>query len=312
MSGFATPRTALAAAFALALWPAPSRGQGAPPPDARGEASRQVQAHTGHTSDRAKPTPAAAGEENHSAQVENPPPQALPLGVPPITDADRAAAFPDVEGHSVHDKAVNYFVLFDQLEWLDNEGHGGVSWDNKGWMGGDRDRFWFRTEGSGDHGRIGGAQAHLLYGRALARWWDLVVGVRQDVRPGRAQTWAAVGVQGLAPYWFEVEATAYVGASGRTQIRLETEYELLLTNRLILQPLVEVEIYGKSDPERGIGAGLSTADAGLRMRYELRREIAPYVGVTWSRKFFGTTDFAKAAGNRSEGARLALGVRLWF
>ena len=132
------------------------------------------------------------------------------------------------------------------------------------------------------------------------------------MRPGPAQTWAAVGVQGLAPYWFNVEATAYVGAAGRTHFRFETEYELLLTNRLILQPLVEVEVYGKSDPERGIGTGLSTADAGLRLRYEVRREFAPYVGLVWSRQFFGTADLAEATGGRSGGARLAVGIRLWF
>ena len=204
------------------------------------------------------------------------------------------------------------FVLFDQLEWQASDEGSGVSWDNRGWIGGDRNRFWFRTEGAGVDGRVNDAHAHLFYGRAIARWWDLVVGVRQDIRPGPAQTWAAVGVQGLAPYWFEVEATAYIGASGRTHVRLETEYQLLLTNRLVLQPLVEVEIYGQSDPTRGIGAGLSTADAGLRLRYEFRREIAPYVGATWARKFFGTADAAKAAGDRSEGARLAFGVRLWF
>ena len=239
-------------------------------------------------------------------------PQPQPPEIPPITDADRAAAFPDVDGHGVHDNTVTYYVLFDQLEWQSANHGTGLSWDNKGWIGGDRDRFWFRTEGDGEEGRLGTAQAHALYGRAIARWWDVVAGVRQDVRPGSAQTWAAVGIQGLAPYWFEVEATAYVGTAGRTHFRFETEYELLLTNRLILQPLVEVEVYGKADPERGIGAGLSTADAGLRLRYELRREIAPYVGVVWSRKFFGTADSAQAAGDSSEGARLALGVRLWF
>jgi copper resistance protein B len=217
-----------------------------------------------------------------------------------------------VEGHSVHDKAVSYFVLFDQLEWQATDDGSSVSWDNKGWIGGDRDRLWFRTEGAGNDRRIGDAHAHVLYGRAIARWWDLVVGVRQDMRPGPAQTWAAVGVQGLAPYWFDVEATAYIGAAGRTHFRFETEYELLLTNRLVLQPLVEVEVYGKSDPEHGIGAGLSTADAGIRLRYEVRREIAPYVGLVWSRKFFGTADLAETTGDRSEGARLAVGIRLWF
>jgi copper resistance protein B len=102
--------------------------------------------------------------------------------------------------------------------------------------------------------------------------------VRQDFRPGDPQTWAAVGIQGLAPYWFEVEATGYVGAGGRTAAKLEVEYELLFTNRLILQPLVELELYGKSDPERGIGRGLSSLETGLRLRYEIRREFAPYVG----------------------------------
>ena len=311
MSGFGARTTGLAVAMVLALWPAPSAGQGEPPRSARVRGPTQVRDHTGHTSDQTTPAPAAADQEDHSAHV-NPSPQALPPGIPPITDADRAAAFPDVEGHAVHDNVVNYYVLFDQLEWQRGDGGSGASWETKGWIGRDRDRFWFRTEGAGNGGRLGNSQTHLVYGRAIARWWDVVVGLRQDIRPGPAQTWAAVGVQGLAPYWFDVEATAYVGASGRTHVRFEAEYELLLTNRLVLQPLVEVEIYGKSDAEHGMGAGLSTADAGVRLRYEFRREIAPYVGVTWSRKFFETGDLAEAAGDRADGARLALGLRLWF
>ena len=130
-----------------------------------------------------------------------------------------------MEGHSVHDSAVNYFILFDQLEWQSGSDGRGASWDARGWVGTDRDRFWFRTEGQGEDGRLDQGQAHLLYGRAIARWWEVVAGVRQDVRPGSPQTWAAIGLQGLAPYRFEVEATAYVGGSGRTQLRLETEYD---------------------------------------------------------------------------------------
>lgn len=249
--------------------------------------------------------------EDHSRHHE-PSPSELPSDIPPITDEDRAAAFPDVEGHAVHDDAVNYFVLFDQLEWQGGNGDSALSWDNKGWVGKDRDRLWFRTEGEGEEEGLTHAEVQVLYGRAIARWWDLVAGVRQDLRPGPARTWAAVGIQGLAPYWFEVEATAYVGASGRTLFRFETEYELLLTNRLVLQPLVEVDIYGKSDPERGIGAGLSSADAGLRLRYEIRREVAPYVGLVWNWKFFGTADLAEAAGDGTGGARLLVGLRMWF
>ena len=255
------------------------------------------------------PDVSRAQEPAHHHPPSPPPPA---QGAPPLTDADRAAAFPDVEGHSVHDNAVNSFVLFDQLEWQEGTGGHGVSWDTKGWIGTDRDRFWFRTEGQNEDGRLEEGEAHLLYGRAIARWWEVVAGLRQDVRPGSPQTWAAVGVQGLAPYRFEVEATAYLGASGRTHVRLETEYELLLTNRLILQPQVELDIYGKADPERGIGAGVSSLDVGLRLRYEIRREIAPYLGVVWNQKCFDTADYARQAGDATGGARLVLGARLWL
>lgn len=254
---------------------------------------------------------AGAQTHNHAAhqeQVSSDPRAATP---PPVTDEDRAAAFPDVDGHTVHDNTLNYYVLFDQLEWQTG-GEGSASWDNKGWIGRDKDRLWFRSELDKDDGRVADAEVHLMYGRAFSRWWEVVGGVRQDFRPGPAQTWAAIGLQGLAPYWFEVEATAYIGAGGQTALRLETEYELLLTNRLILQPLVELNLYGKDNAERGIGAGLSSAETGLRVRYEIRREIAPYVGVTWQRKLGKTADFAEAAGEDAGGARLAIGARIWF
>ena len=231
--------------------------------------------------------------------------------IPPITDADRAAAFPDVEGHRLRDNAVHAFVLADHVEWQGVDGSG-LSWDTKGWVGRDRDRFWFRAEGESDDGRLDGAEAHFLYGRAFARWWDVVVGVRQDLRPGPAQTWAAFGVQGLAPYWFDVEATAYIGDGGQTAARLEAEYELLLTNRLIVQPLVEVNLYGRANPERGISAGVSTVETGVRVRYELRREFAPYVGVVWTNAFSRTADIAATSGEQTDGPRLVVGLRLWF
>ena len=173
-----------------------------------------------------------------------------------MTDADRKAAFQDLKGHAVHDRALNYFVLFDQLEWQSGSGANGPSIDMRGWVGRDRDRLWFRAEGDGADGRVDEAQTHVLYGRQISRWWDVVGGIRQDFRPGPAQTWAAFGIQGLAPYSFDLEATAYIGASGRSHVRFEAEYELLLTNRLIAQPLFETEIYGKADPEHGFGAGL--------------------------------------------------------
>jgi copper resistance protein B len=257
------------------------------------------------------PASAPTPGEDHSAH-QMPATVALPTFIPPVTAADREAAFPDLDGHSVHDNAVNYFVLFDQFERQSADGLSGFSWDTKGWIGQDRNRLWFRTEGERAGGRFDQAQTNLLYGRAISRWWDMTAGVRLDTVPGTPRTALAVGVQGLAPYWFEVEASVYVEFSGRTHVRIETEYDLLLTNRLVLQPLVEFEIYSRADPERRIDAGLATGEVGLRLRYELRREFAPYVGVVWNRKFFGTADYAAAAGERTRGAQLALGLRFWM
>jgi copper resistance protein B len=236
----------------------------------------------------------------------------LPAFIPPVTDADRQAAFPDVEGHTAHDNDINYFVLFDQLEWETGGGRRGFGWDTKGWVGRDSDRLWFRTEGQRDGSTTADAQTHLFYGHQFSPWWDVVAGVRQDFAPGPAQTWAAVGIQGLAPVWFDVEATAYLGANARNHYRLETEYQLLLTNRLVLQPQAEIEIYGKPDLEHDRDRGLATLDVGLRLRYLVRRELAPYVGVVWHQKHFGTADIARAKGESTGGARLAVGLRFWL
>jgi copper resistance protein B len=252
--------------------------------------------------------PPAEDHSAHMAQGTEAPKEPIP----PLTDADRAAAFPPaLGGHPAHDKQITTFVLLDQLEWQ-GKGDGGANWDSRGWIGGDLNRMWFRSEGESENQRVENALVEVLWGRSLHRWWDVVAGVRRDFRPGAGQTWVGAGIQGLAPYWFEVEATGYVGEGGRTQARFEVEYELLLTNRLILQPLIEGEIYGKNDELRGVGAGLSTLESGLRLRYEFRREFAPYIGLTWHRKLFGTADFARADGEDVAGTRVAFGLRTWF
>jgi copper resistance protein B len=293
-------RRVLPLAFALA-WPALAAAQVPPVPPAP-----PAEDHSRHQ----MPAPPV---EDHSAHQAPPPAVVLPPFIPPLTAADRAAAFPDVHDTMAHDdNALNYFVLFDQLEWQSGRGGTVLGWDTKGWVGRDRDRLWFRTEGERDGGRLAHAEVQAFYGRAIARWWDALAGVRQDARPGAAQTWVGVGLQGLAPYWFEVEATAYVSTTGRTHLLLESEYELHVTNRLVLQPLVEANLYGRADPSRGRGAGLSAIEGGLRLRYEFRREFAPYVGVTWQRRLFGAADEARENGQRAGSARLALGLRLWL
>jgi copper resistance protein B len=240
------------------------------------------------------------------------PPDDLPPFIPPVTDADRQAAFPPVHPHHMHDRLITTYVLVDQLEWQAGGEPSAVSGDLTGWVGTDRDRLWFRGEADRPGGRFDQAQLQVLYGRAVARWWTLMAGVRQDVRDNAPRTAAAIGVQGLAPFWVDVEATLYVEGSGRSHVRMEAEHDLLITNRLVLQPLLEFEIYSKADPELRLGSGLSTVDAGLRLRYEVRREIAPYVGLVWHRKYFGTAERAGAAGVATRRLQLALGLRLWW
>ena len=146
----------------------------------------------------------------------------------------------------------------------------------------------------------------------MAAYWDTQLGVRHDGGEGPSRSWLAFGVQGLAPYWFEVDAAVYVGDAGRTALRLEAEYELLLTQKLILQPRVEANLYGKRDAERGLGAGLSDLTAGVRLRYEIRREFAPYVGIEWAGKFGRTADYAQAAGEDAKETRFVAGLRFWY
>jgi copper resistance protein B len=212
----------------------------------------------------------------------------------------------------MNDAAAFGKLLVDQLEWRRGDGAEGPAWQAMGWYGTDYDKLWFRTEGV----RIGSvaedARAELLWDRIFSRWWSVQAGVRHDFADGPPRNWLALGVQGLAPYFFQIEATAYVGDAGRTAARFRAEYELLFTQRLILQPELEVNAYGKDDPERQTGAGVSDLQLGLRLRYEIRRELAPYLGIAWYRSLGKTADLVRAAGNDPSVLQILAGVRFWF
>jgi copper resistance protein B len=203
-------------------------------------------------------------------------------------------------------------AMLDRLEWRDVDGAAALEWDAAAWYGGDYDKLWVKTEGEHRAGKTEDARAELLWDRIIMRWWSVQAGVRQDFGEGPSRTWAAVGAQGLAPYFFDVEATAYVGENGRTAARISSEYNLLLTQRLVLQPEAELNLYGKDDPGRRIGSGLSDMQVGLRLRYEFRREIAPYVGLVWTRRFGKSADFARLSGEDSNDVQALAGLRIWF
>lgn len=220
--------------------------------------------------------------------------------------ANMPAALP---AHEMLEDPFNRSMVFDVLEFGDNDD---MRWDANAWLGNSFNRLALRTEGERVDGATERAELQLLWSHAFARWWDVVAGARADFEPGSSRNWAAFGVQGVAPYRFNIAATAFVGDSGDAAARLEGEYDLAITARLILQPQLELNWYGQTDRERGFGSGLSSVEAGLRLRYELRREVAPYVGLVRERRVGGTADFARAAGRDPDDTSLVAGLRLRF
>ena len=254
---------------------------------------------------------------DHAQMADMPMPdadgRALPrTPIPPITDADRAAARPPAGGHAAHDTGAHGLVLFDRLEVFDADPGTGGAWELRGWRGGDVDRVWLRSEGERVDGRLERADIEVFYGHATSAWWELLAGIRHDRAPGGGRDFAAVGVQGLAPYKIEVAATAYLGSGGQGGLRAEAEYETLFTNRLVLQSRVEANAWSRGDAARGIGAGLSTIEAGVRLRYQVTRRVAPYVGLQFERAFGDTARLRALDGHDAADTRLVVGLHAWF
>jgi copper resistance protein B len=239
------------------------------------------------------------------AQSEHVPPD------PPQTHVHDMPYDEMVEMMGMDDRAPFGKVMLDRLEWRDAE-MTTYEWEAAAWYGGDFNKVWLATEGEHVDGSAGDARVELLWDRILTAWWSTRVGAREDFGEGPTRDWLALGFAGLAPGFFELEAMAFVGDSGRTALRLSGDYDLLLTQRLVLQPDAELNFYGSDDPERLIGSGLSDLELGLRLRYEFSRKFAPYLGVSWSKRFGDSADLAQAAGVDSDEVEWVAGIRAWF
>ena len=204
-------------------------------------------------------------------------------------------------------------AMLDRLEMRNSSAGNSSYWEGQAWAGGDVNKAWLKTQGDLRQGKVQTADAQLLYSRAIAPYWDAQIGARHDFAyaSAPARDWLAVAFKGLAPYKFDIDASAYLGRQGAAA-RVKAGYTLLFTQRLGLQPEAEANFYGRSDPARALGSGLSNFDFGLRLRYEIRREFAPYVVVTWSNKYGATASYARATGEAVNQVYYGAGVRLWW
>jgi len=269
--------------------------------------------------------PAGAAPMDHSAMPGmdmGPTPQPdIPKSPPPPPPADRAADrfFPRAEMDQAvaqlrreHGAAITSKVMTNLAEFQARKGADGYRWDGQAWFGGDINRFVLKSEGEGTRGEgIEAAEVQALYSRAVGVYTDVQIGVRQDFEPHN-RTYATVGFESLFPYWFDIEGAAFLSNKGELLGRIEGTYDLRLTNRLILQPRAEFNLAAQDTRETRTGSGLSNAELGLRLRYEIRREFAPYIGVSWDRKFGKTADYARAFGEDVKATSFVVGVRSFF
>lgn len=217
---------------------------------------------------------------------------------------------PNQPDHVMDHEVLLTKVTIDQLEAREQDGG---ALEGSVWFGGDKHKAWFKTEVEREEGETEKAELQALYSRAIRPYWDLQMGVRHDFEPeSDSRNWGVIALNGLAPYFFEVDSSLFIGEHGGTALRVEAEYELLFTQQWILSPEIEVNFYGQNSPEHHTGSGLSDMEAGLRLRYEFTPQFAPYVGVHYEKKFGNTADFLRDAGEATGNTSWVIGLHAWF
>lgn len=245
-------------------------------------------------------------------------PPAAPLPAAPVTGSLPSLDEPEGWPEPIEDSPNRSFFLIDLLEYRESREPGTIRWDAYGWYGGDVKRVWFKTEGTQSTASGGGGEqeAQLLYGQLISPFFDLQAGVRVANRsgpgPDRQRAYAVIGLQGLAPYRYELEPSLFISQDGKVSARVTATYDQLLTQTLILQPRLEVNVAAQTDRDFNIGSGLSDTEVSLRLRYEVRREFAPYVGVSWKQVYGSTKRLVRAEGDATSVVSLVAGVRMWF
>ncbi len=319
MAGMAMPARSGAASVAahdMASMPgmaAPAPGPG-PKPAAHDMASMPGMAMA-TTAPRTAPgaMPGMAMGPPPVAEQQTPPPP-VPSDYAAERDYDPAAmATSRTQLRLEHGGGTYSKVMANLAEYQARSGGGGYRWEGEAWFGGDLNRLVVKSEGEGSRrDGLEAAEAQVLYSRAVGPYFNLQAGVRQDFKPTPQRTYATLGVEGLAPYWFDVQGAFFLSTQGELLARAEGTYDLRLTQQFILQPRAELNFAAQDTRETGIGSGLSNAELGLRLRYEIRKDFAPYIGVSYDQQFGRTADYSRALGQNPSRTSFVVGIRAWF
>lgn len=235
------------------------------------------------------------------------------LAIACIARADKPSGTPADWEPPVPKPGPFWMVLGDRMESGSADGDGSYAWDVQGWYGYDWNHVRWKTEGEGEAGRSPeDAEIQLLFSRMFAPYWEWQLGIRHDFRPEAGRNHFVAGVQGVAPYEFEVEAAVFISEDGDASARIESEYELLITQRLVLQPKLELNAAFNEAKASGIESGVNNTELGLRLRYEIRREFGPYIGVEWSQGYGNTAARMRAAAADTSRTLIVAGLRSWF
>lgn len=217
----------------------------------------------------------------------------------------------------VDDRQRYTFILADVLEYRPKGDDSDFRWDVEGWHGGDFNRLWFKSEGERNTALKADydIDAQLLYGRFVRKYYDFQVGLRAETQKYQSRNvtraHAVIGIEGLVPYRYEFESALFVSQNGHLSGRVSFTRDLLITQRLILQPRLETNVAAQRVERFTVGRGLNNIEFGMRLRYEFRRKFGPYAGISFDRSFFGTADLVRQEGGDPSQIRFVVGIRMW-
>ncbi len=204
-------------------------------------------------------------------------------------------------------------LMIDEFEQRYGDEEDPIVFDGDLWIGKDINKLWLKADAEYVDSEVEKSRVQARYSRAVAPYWDFQLGVARDIKPAdETRDWVVAGFRGLAPYYFDIDTSLFIGKNGRSQLLFDTEYEIMFTQKVVLSPEVKFVFNGKKDEALGQGAGLSSIEAGLRLRYEIVREFAPYIGINWEGVFGDTADYAEAAGGETSDTQFVVGIRAWY